>query len=229
MVAAVIATTPPTGGSGVTLSGGDFTIPAISGYAPQMGDVIYVFGNCGTASVTPVATADWGTAAYENIATSTNFVFLRGHPVTSAEVAAGTNSWTGTFLLSGSASGRGVAVVVRGGASYVAATAQGAAAAVAPPAVTPTRDGALILSYVAPDDVGRGIGLPGGGWTSLARGEANPGVASQLLMQRNALAPAGVAVDMTDAAVTLGANDEWAAITVAVDQPAPAGGFFACL
>lgn len=228
MVASIIAVTPATGGSGVSLSGTDFTIPAISGYVPLLGDRLYVFGNCNTQSITPAATADWS-LAYENVITTTNAAFLRGHAITPAEVAAGTNSWTGTFLSAGSAAGRGVAVVVRGADSHVTATAQGTLAAVTPAAVTPGRDGSLILTYVAPDDLARGIGDPGPGWTNLAKGSGNTGVTSQLLARRTALAPAGAAVDMTNAAVTLNANDEWAAITIAVDQPAPRGGIFACL
>lgn len=230
MVAYVIATTPPTGGSGVTFTATDVNIPAISGYVPVLGDHIYLFGNCNSPTPTVLTIADWAIAA-ATVPTSTNIGFVRGHAVTPAEVAAGTNSWTIVGQFDAGAAGRGTAVVVRGRDTDVVATAYSptSSADVAPAAVTPVVNGSLVLVYVAPDNTGRGIGDPGAGWSVLAKGSSNVGFTSQLLARRDALAPGGVAVDMTNAAVTLNSADEWAAITVAIDPAPPAGGIFAVL
>lgn len=230
MVAYVIATTPPTGGSGVSFTSTDVTIPAISGYVPVLGDVVYLFGNCNSETPTVLTIAEWSIAA-TTVVTSTNIGFVRGHAITPAEVTAGTNSWTIAGQFSSGAAGRGTAVVVRGRDSEVVTStfSPTSSAAVTPAAVTPGVGGSLVLVYVAPDDTGRGIGDPGAGWSVLVKGSSNVGVTSQLLARRDAFAPGGVAVDMTNAAVTLNSADEWAAITVAIEPPPPAGGIFAVL
>lgn len=220
--------TPPASTGFVVFSTNDVTIPAISGYVPQLGDAIYVFGNQDTV-VSMFTTADWGLASV-TVPTATNTVFLRAHAITQAEVTAGTNSWVISGVFASGGNGRGIAVVVRGSdlaASPVITSSTANANAVTPPTVTPARDGALIMSYVAPDGRGRGISDPSIGWSGLQKASAISLVPSQLLMRRSTNAAGGVPVDMTNAAVTLGAVDDVGAITVAVSPPASTSGFFA--
>lgn len=226
MVAQIVAVTPPTGGSGVTLSSTDVTIPTISGYTPMMGDVAYVFLNCGTA-LNALNSFGW-TRVTQSTLDADNVAILYRKPIPQTAVNLGSYSDVIIGAFASGASGRGVAAIVRGGGAHVAAAGYDVGSTHTPQPVVSGSDGSVVLAYVAPDDVGRGINLPGAGWTSLARGQANAGVTSQMLMRRDALAPAGY-VGMGDAAVTLGASDGCAGVTLSISPQPSSGGFFACL
>lgn len=229
MAVSIVASTPATGGSAPSLGSTDATIPAISGYVPQLGDAVLLFGNCNSATPTMFTTADWSLISVTTY-TTTNIGFCRGHAITPAEVTAGTNSWTIPGIFNTGGAGRGIAVVVRGGDGVSAVTANqasAAAAAVTFPSVTPLRDGSLILGYVAPDATGSGVGDPGSGWTTVVKSSNNVGVTSQSVIRLLVNAAGGVPVNMTNAALALNAADEWATITVAIPPPASTSGFFA--
>ncbi len=229
MVASILTTTPPTGTGSVVFSATDITIPAISGYVPKLGDLLILFGDQENQAANVMTTADWA-AAGATVVTAANIGFTRGHWITPAEVVAGTNAWTLSGQFDANGQGRGIVAVVRGAGSVVVATTQGVGTAAAPAAVTPAVEGSVILAHVACDNRSMSVTDPGAGWSTLQKSSSVTNVPSQILMRRTALAPGGVAVNMTNAAVTLGSSDEWAAITVALDHPADSGGgVFACL
>ena len=221
----IVAVTPPTGGSGVVPAGTSLSVPAVSGWIPQIGDRLYVFCNCNGASAALTGVSGWVTDQVTHSAANT--AFQVHHDVTLAEVVAGTTTWTVAGFFTASASGRGVAIVVRGHRYHSVAGSVGTVSPTSPPDFVSAEDGALVLGYVAPADTGRGIDLPPAGFTSLARGQANVGVTSQMLYRRDTLAAAAEAVDLGD--VTLGSDDDWVGLSAAVYPVRPSSGFFACM
>ena len=233
MAVTVVTTMPATGTGAVIIgqpTGVDLTIPAISGYVPQLGDVVFVFGNCESQTTSVMTPAEWAVAG-ATVASTTNLAFVRGHAVTESEVAAGTNTWVIPGLFGTAPSGWALGVVVRGGDFSQTVTAGVVDVAgnvnVVPASVTPQRDGSLVLAYVAPDDRQRSVSDPSSGWSVLRKTSGVANVVAQLLSRRLVNAAGGVAVDMTNAAVTLNSSDGWASITVAISPPASTSGFFA--
>lgn len=231
MPATVVAST-----DACTFSGTDATIPAISGYTPQLGDTVYLFGNINSQTVNVITPADWSygpTPAYGQSAT--NMAFVMAHNITQAEVTAGTNSWT-VGMFDAGAAGRGPAVVVRG-AELSALTDvnkikvnTSASTMAFDTTATPTVDGDLVFAFAAPDNLGQAITMSGStGWTQILKRHNVAGVTSFVLLQRNALASAGVAIDVGSFTLTLGSSDESVTIVTAVKPPASSGGFFAVM
>lgn len=219
----------------VTLSGTDANIPAISGYTPQVGDFIYLFGNVNSQTVTVATPADWAYGpSTPSVATAANLSFILAHKITAAEATAGTTSWTVTCFPGGGAAGRGGVIAVRGADQNTptdqAVTKTGASTSISFNSATPTIDGCLVFAFMAPDNLGQSITLgTWTGWTLQMRRHNVANVTSWALLSRDALGSAGVAI--TDASTaTLGSSDEWVGTLLVIAPPRTnSGGFFAVM
>jgi len=179
----------------------------------QAGDVIAVFLRSGSGSAAANTISGW--SAPVSVAASSVSEFFTYHVVTSAEVTAGTRSWTLTGFFTAGQTGASVVAVVRGATSAVidtSATAFNSTAGTTHilPGITPTLGGSLVLAGIGNSGSSTYSTAPSGWTIQVQNAGAQSGGA---LLSMNSVTTLGTSIGNTS--ITNGSSTQYASITVA--------------
>jgi len=194
----------------------------LSGYAPAVGDYVFLF----VATMNPavvILPAGWSNVlpGTNVVATSFHQLSVVYHVVTSADVSAATTTYTATNLFGAGLLGYVHGCAARGVDAIDAVGTKNVASSVTPhylaalDASAVTRNNSLLIRCMARDG-SNGYGANPSGHTQIQSTNVNQTLVS---FRRTALTTAGVAVAET--AMTPGSNDRYVSITLALAEPVP--------